>query len=50
MLETVYMTIKQVNLQKIKYVHASWGYDRNIYKNKKNIIKLNHFKDISKFI
>ena len=34
---------------KIKYVHASWGYDRNIYKNK-NIIKLNHFKDISKFI
>ncbi len=34
---------------KIKYVHATWGYDNIIYKNK-NIIKLNHFKDISKFI
>ncbi len=34
---------------KIKYIHATWGYDKIIYKNK-NIIKLNHFKDISKFI
>ena len=34
-------------LAKIKYLHAMWGYERNI-KKKNNIIKIRKFSDISK--
>mgnify|MGYP003952104341 CR=1 FL=1 len=34
---------------KIKYAHAMWGYDKKLGK-KKNITKLNNFREISKLI